>query len=136
MAELFPEDPKLHNFAARYSSETFDPTSYRPIISVAKQMRKTDPTVMQSIEQPQPHEHVNMPFVPVPAERSPRPQFLMPVTNSPKRPFVPDEIQDGPPRKLARGQVNIFQPGDDMPRPKEAYFSKELKALEVQRVSA
>jgi len=35
MAELFPEDPKLSQFALRYSGEGFNSTAIRPIISPA-----------------------------------------------------------------------------------------------------
>ncbi|UKZ76340.1 mRNA 3'-end-processing protein rna14 [Trichoderma virens FT-333] len=39
MLELFPEDPKLTTFAARYSSDKFDPIVAPVIISKAAQMR-------------------------------------------------------------------------------------------------
>ncbi|KAK5995626.1 mRNA 3'-end-processing protein RNA14 [Cladobotryum mycophilum] len=39
MAELFPEDPRLKNFTARYSSDKFDPIAAPVIISKAVQMR-------------------------------------------------------------------------------------------------
>ncbi|KUJ10730.1 Suf-domain-containing protein [Mollisia scopiformis] len=102
MAEVFPEDPKLLRFASRYNSEGFDPTAVRLIISPSTQMRPK--TLMQSIEgQPSmPHSPVYMPE----ASRSPRP-VPMPLhaTNSPKRPFPVEELENelNPPRKLARG---------------------------------
>ena len=48
MAELFPEDPKLLRFSERYSSDTFSPADYQPVISSSQVQPK--PVVMQSIE--------------------------------------------------------------------------------------
>jgi cleavage stimulation factor subunit 3 len=102
MAEVFPDDPKLLRFASRYSSEGFDPTAVRLIISPTTQMRPK--ALMQSIEQ-QP----SMPQSPIypfaaEASRSPRPMMLQ-ATNSPKRPFPIEELENelNAPRKLARG---------------------------------
>lgn len=100
MAELFPEDPKLSQFAHRYSGDGFDPTAIRPVISPAYQQRPKGSNVMQSIEQPQPVQDSPMPVY----ENSPRPQYLQ-TTNSPKRPFPEDFENDlNRPRKLARGE--------------------------------
>jgi cleavage stimulation factor subunit 3 len=99
MAELYPEDPKLLQFSKRFSDEGFDPTAARPIISPSAQMQPKR-TLMQSIEQP------SIPVSPRPQyqEASPRPQYLQ-TTNSPKRPFQPDDENDfNRPRKLARGE--------------------------------
>ncbi|KAI0005761.1 hypothetical protein F4779DRAFT_597688 [Xylariaceae sp. FL0662B] len=100
MAELFPEDPKVAHFAARFSTDKFNPVTARVIISPAKQMRPK--TVMQSVEQPS----TSLRSSPRPAaqnERSPGPQFV-PAVPSPKRPFQGDDQDDmNPPRKLARG---------------------------------
>lgn len=111
MSELWPEDPKLSRFSARFSSEGFDPTAVRLVISPPTQMRPKLPQVMQSIEQqPSIPEH-NSPRPQYVQEASPRPQpppqFLQPASiNSPKRPF-PIEDSDNElnrPRKLARGE--------------------------------
>lgn len=103
MAEVFPEDPKLLRFASRFSSEGFDPTAVRLIISPTTQMRPK--ALMQSIErQPSmPHSPPVYPFA-AEASRSPRPMMLQ-ATNSPKRPFPVDELENelNAPRKLARG---------------------------------
>lgn len=99
MSESFPEDPALSHFAARFSSDRFNPIAARVIISPAAQMRPKH--VMQSVEQltgsirGSPHPSVLV-------DRSPRPQFLQ-TTNSPKRPFPGDEQDDNPPRKFVRG---------------------------------
>lgn len=99
MAELFPEDPKLHQFASRYSTDDFNPTSIRPVISPAFQRRPKN-TVMQSIEQVPMIRESSRPAYDI----SPRPQYLQ-TTNSPKRPFPDDfESELNPPRKLARGE--------------------------------
>ncbi|KAF8860681.1 hypothetical protein BDZ45DRAFT_587955 [Acephala macrosclerotiorum] len=102
MAEVFPEDPKLLRFASRYSSEGFDPTAVRLIVSPTSQMRPK--ALMQSIEQ-QPSMH-NSPVPQFAAEpsRSPRPTLLQ-ATNSPKRPFPAEDLDNelNFPRKLARG---------------------------------
>jgi len=103
MAELYSEDPKLLQFSKRYSDDNFDPTAFRPIVSPTAQMQPKN-TLMQSIEQP------SMPHSPRPAyqqEPSPRPQYLqtnVTQTNSPKRPFQPEEDEYNRPRKLARGE--------------------------------
>lgn len=103
MAEVFPEDPKLLRFASRFSSEGFDPTAVRLIISPTTQMRPK--ALMQSIErQPSmPHSPPVYPFA-AEASRSPRPMMLQ-ATNSPKRPFPVEELADelSAPRKVARG---------------------------------
>jgi len=101
MSELFPEDPKLSLFAARYKSDSFDPTSYLLIISPS-QLRKRDANVMQSIEVV-PDNFAGPQYIQNP---SPRPQYLLPTTNSPKRPFPMEDAQDdlNRPRKLLRGQ--------------------------------
>lgn len=104
MAEIFPEDPKLLRFSSRYSSEGFDPTAVRLIVSRSTQMRPK--ALMQSIEGQLSMPH--SPVVPFMAEvsRSPRPMPMsLQATNSPKRPFPVDELENelNPPRKLARG---------------------------------
>ncbi|KAI1504063.1 hypothetical protein F5X99DRAFT_373356 [Biscogniauxia marginata] len=101
MAELFPEESGVAHFAARFSTDRFNPITARVIISPAQQMRPK--TVLQSVERPSPS--IRSSPQPVPQiERSPRPQFLPVNTNSPKRPFQADDQDDyNPPRKLARG---------------------------------
>ncbi|KAH8592293.1 hypothetical protein B0O99DRAFT_663245 [Bisporella sp. PMI_857] len=106
MAELFPDDPKLLRFSERFTSEGFDPTAFRPIISKFQKLPKN--TVMQSIEpaQSSPSNPYINPYVQNP---SPRPQYLEPVaTNSPKRPLPQsfEQLQDDltRPRKIARGE--------------------------------
>ncbi|KAI9745993.1 MAG: mRNA 3'-end-processing protein rna14 [Claussenomyces sp. TS43310] len=110
MADLFPEDPKLLRFASRYSSDGFDPTAVRPIISPATQMRPK--AIMQSIEQPgsvqgsprPQYRQENSPRPQYRPEPSPRPQYLQ-TNNSPKRPFGEDSDNESVrPRKLARGE--------------------------------
>ncbi|KAI4596998.1 mRNA 3'-end-processing protein rna14 [Pestalotiopsis sp. 9143b] len=100
MAESFPEDPSLTHFAARFSSEGFNPIAARVIISPSAQMRPKH--IMQSVE----HVPASIRGSPHPsalADRSPRPQFL-PAVNSPKRPFQADDNDElNPPRKVARG---------------------------------
>ena len=100
MAELYPEDPKLLHFSKRYSDEGFDPTAVRPIVSPAAQMQPKR-MIMQSIEQPTSVQDSPRPQY---QEPSPRPLYLQ-STNSPKRPFQPEEDSDfNRPRKLARGE--------------------------------
>ncbi|CAG8972390.1 hypothetical protein HYALB_00007143 [Hymenoscyphus albidus] len=107
MAEVFPTDPKLQQFAARYSGEGFEPTKVRLIISPATQMRPKNLAVLPSIEQ-----HTSVQNSPRPAfaqppvqENSPRPQYLQ-TTNSPKRPFPVDDFEDmnRPQKMLRRGE--------------------------------
>lgn len=99
MAELFPDDPRLVTFSARFSTDSFDPIAARLIVSPAVQMRPK--LLMQSIEQPP-----SVPESPRPQlhqEHSPRPRFLQ-ATNSPKRPLMADEDDSLRPRKMARGE--------------------------------
>ncbi|KAK8017427.1 mRNA 3'-end-processing protein RNA14 [Apiospora rasikravindrae] len=100
MAESFPEDPSLAHFAARFSSERFNPISAPVIISPSTQMKPKGISIMPSVEQVNTSARVS-PHPSVMADRSPRQQF-MPVVNSPKRPYQPDE-DDYPPRKVQRG---------------------------------
>jgi hypothetical protein len=105
MAELYPEDPNLLQFASRYSGEGFDPTAVRPIVSPATQMRQKS-AVMPSIEQYTSVQNSPRPNF-VQQEISPRPQYLQltNTTNSPKRPFPIEDMDDlSRPRKLARGE--------------------------------
>lgn len=113
MAELFPEDPRLSYFTARYSSEKFDPVAAPIIISKAVQMRPK--LVVPTIEQ-QPASGRNSPLPPTgPAamvaarpptaqhRESPRPQYAR-ATASPKRPLgAMDDEELNPPKRLARG---------------------------------
>ncbi|KAJ9148474.1 mRNA 3'-end-processing protein rna-14 [Pleurostoma richardsiae] len=100
MAELFPEDPKLAHFNARFSADRFDPIAARIIVSPTAQLRPK--AIMPSIEQRA--SVLNSPRPSFRQQNSPRPQFL-PMTNSPKRPFPGDEPEDlNPPRKLQRGE--------------------------------
>lgn len=107
MAELFPEDPKLLRFASRYTSDNFDPTAVRPIISPEKQMRPKM-TIMDSIEQAPPVQDSPRPQFSR-EDKSPRPSFFQAIqaTHSPKRPYPPGDESDSElnrPRKLARGE--------------------------------
>ncbi|KAI5462320.1 hypothetical protein BGZ63DRAFT_354391 [Mariannaea sp. PMI_226] len=97
MAELFPEDPKLNYFIARYSSERFDPIAAPLIISKAVQMRPKQ--LVPAIEQPT---SVRNSPLPVRQEQSPRPQYVR-ATASPKRPLGIDDDELNPPKRLARG---------------------------------
>lgn len=110
MADLFPDDPKLLRFASRYTSDGFDPTAVRPIISPATQMRPK--AIMQSIEQPPTipnsprpqYRQENSPRPQYRQEASPRPTYLH-ATNSPKRPLGEESGNESDrPRKLARGE--------------------------------
>lgn len=90
MSDLFPEDPMLLHFARRFTTQGFDPTAIRPIISPATQTR---PKLLMSIETPQ-------------SGRNSPPNRFVTTTNSPKRPLPTDE-SDGEisrPRKLPRGE--------------------------------
>jgi cleavage stimulation factor subunit 3 len=96
MSDLFPEDPQLVRFSHRSSAPGFDPTAIRPIISPATQSK---PKALPSIEQPPPQ--------PPSVQNSPRPApAIVQISNSPKRPFVPDESDSeaAQPRKIPRGE--------------------------------
>ncbi|KAL2261287.1 hypothetical protein VTK26DRAFT_4478 [Humicola hyalothermophila] len=108
MAELFPEDPKLAHFNARYSTEKFDPIAARIIVSPATQLRPK--LLMPSIEQATSLQNSPRP-PPFATRASPAPQF-MPATNSPKRPFPADDFDEpNPPRKIPRNDFGEFQRG-------------------------
>ncbi|KAL7918196.1 hypothetical protein ACQKWADRAFT_304760 [Trichoderma austrokoningii] len=97
MAELFPEDPKLSIFAARYSTDKFDPVTAPVIISKATQMR---PKLAAFVTEQQPASARNS--YPPQRELSLRPQYIR-ATASPKRPLGPDDEELNPPKRLARG---------------------------------
>lgn len=90
MSDLFPEDPMLMHFARRFTTQGFDPTAIRPIISPATQAR---PKTIPSIETPDT------------AQKSPPSRYLQ-TSNSPKRPFLADESDNeaNRPRKFHRGE--------------------------------
>ena len=90
MSDLFPEDPMLVHFARRFTTQGFDPTAIRPIISPATQTR---PKTMPSIETPES------------GQKSPPSRYLQ-SSNSPKRPFLADESDNEVtrPRKFHRGE--------------------------------
>ena len=90
MSDLFPEDPMLMHFARRFTTQGFDPTAIRPIISPATQAR---PKTLPSIETPES------------AQKSPPSRYIQ-TSNSPKRPFQADESDNEltRPRKLHRGE--------------------------------
>ncbi len=105
MAEIFPEDPKLAHFTARYSTDKFDPIAARIIVSPATQLRPK--LLIPSIEQAPSLQ--NSPRPPPFSRASPTAQFL-PATNSPKRPLPADDF-DEPPRKIQRSDFGEFQRG-------------------------
>jgi len=90
MSDLFPEDPMLMHFARRFTTQGFDPTAIRPIISPATQAR---PKSIPSIETPES------------VQKSPPSRYLQ-TSNSPKRSFPADESDNEAtrPRKLHRGE--------------------------------
>lgn len=97
MAELFPDDPKLNYFVARYSSNVFDPVAAPIIISKAVQMRpkQTAPVL-------EPPMSVRNSPLPAKQEQSPRIPYIR-ATASPKRPLAADDDELNPPKRLARG---------------------------------
>lgn len=99
MAELFPEDPKLAHFKARFATANFDPIAARIIVSPSAQLRPKN--IMPSIEQ-RGGSVLNSPRPSVRQPNSPRPQFV----NSPKRPLPVEDFDDSlnPPRKMQRGE--------------------------------
>ncbi|KAG8674398.1 mRNA 3'-end-processing protein rna14 [Fusarium poae] len=100
MAELFPEDPKLKSFVARFSNETFDPIAAPIIISKTAQMRPKQ--IVPIVEQPmQPVSLRNSPM-PLRQEQNTRAQYVR-ATASPKRPLAVDDEELNPPKRLARG---------------------------------
>lgn len=89
MRELFPEDPTLDQFAHRYATPNFDPTSVRPIISPSQTRPKAAFPTEQAMSR-----HGT------PVAKYPDPS----VTNSPKRPL--DDFDDdlNRPRKFVRAE--------------------------------
>ncbi|KAK4242908.1 hypothetical protein C8A03DRAFT_39853 [Achaetomium macrosporum] len=106
MAELFPEDPKLAHFNARYSTDKFDPIAARIIVSPATQLRPK--LLIPSVEQATSLQ--NSPRPPPFASRASPASQLLPATNSPKRPLPADDF-DEPPRKIQRNDFGEFQRG-------------------------
>ena len=99
IAELFPEDPKLKYFIARYASEKFDPVAAPIIISKSVQMRPKQ--LVPTIEQP-----VSTRDSPMPLNnaQSPRQAYIPRATASPKRPLGALDDEDlNPAKRLNRG---------------------------------
>ncbi|EAW09679.1 cleavage polyadenylation factor subunit RNA14 [Aspergillus clavatus NRRL 1] len=89
MRELFPEDPALEQFAHRYSTPAFDPTTVRPIISPSQARPKMAfPTTEQ----------------PVSRHGTPTPRYPGSVTDSPKRPLEDFDDDYSRPRKFVRAE--------------------------------
>lgn len=104
MNDLFPEDPQLALFAQRFSSPTFDPTTVRPVISIKSQMKPMMLNVVPTVEEPQVAQVQESRPSP-PAVNSPRvPAALLPISNSPKRPFEDADNELAQPRKIVRGE--------------------------------
>lgn len=92
MRELFPEDPALQQFSARYRTPGFDPMSVHPIVSVT-QLQPKD-SIQPSIEMRG-------------FQGSPVQNTIDHITHisSPKRPLMlDDDDEDGRPQKIARGE--------------------------------
>jgi cleavage stimulation factor subunit 3 len=90
MASLYPEDLGLRQFASRFRSPAFDPTTVNAVVSSHQTMPKQ--SVLPSVE--------TMNY----GANSPATRIIESInTNSPKRPF-PDDFEDSQPRKLARGE--------------------------------
>lgn len=92
MRELYPEDPALLQFSARYQTPGFNPLNAQPIISSSQIVPKLG--IQQSIEIE-------------PVREPPIQAVIDQIThvNSPKRPLPPDsDDEDGRPQKIARGQ--------------------------------
>ena len=89
MRELFPEDPTLEQFAHRYSTPSFDPTTVRPIISPSQARPKAAYPVQEA-----------------PASRHDTPTRLSDVAsaNSPKRPLEDYDDDSSRPRKFIRAE--------------------------------
>lgn len=98
MRELFPEDPQLRLFAARFTNSDFDPTSVRPLISPAVQARPKALTLPTFIEQR-----------PISAQHSPRPSIASvatapQITLSPKRPLEDSDNESSRAAKIPRSE--------------------------------
>lgn len=90
MASLYPEDLGILQFASRFSSPAFDPTTINAIVSVQQTLPKQN--ILPSIET------ANY------GANSPATRIIESInTNSPKR-AIPDDFEDNQPRKLARGE--------------------------------
>ena len=89
MRELFPDDPTLNQFAHRYSTPSFDPTTVQPIISPSQ----ARPKAVYPTGEPSASRHGT------PARYSD-----VPSTNSPKRPLEDPDDDSGRPRKFIRAE--------------------------------
>jgi cleavage stimulation factor subunit 3 len=89
MRELFPDDPTLEQFSHRFSTPSFDPTTFRPIISPSQTRPKT-----------------GYPGEPVMSRHgTPTSRYQEPsVTHSPKRPLEDFDDDLSRPRKFVRGE--------------------------------
>ncbi|KAL4918544.1 hypothetical protein BDW62DRAFT_181073 [Aspergillus aurantiobrunneus] len=89
MRELFPNDPTLDQFAHRFSTPAFDPTTFRPIISPSQTRPKTAyPGTQIASRHGTPTSRLQEPSV----------------TNSPKRTLEDFDDDISRPRKFVRGE--------------------------------
>ncbi|KAI9370099.1 hypothetical protein BJX61DRAFT_544953 [Aspergillus egyptiacus] len=89
MRELFPDDPALEQFAHRFSSPSFDPTAFRPIISPSQTRPKTGYPGDQIVSR----------------HGTPTSRYQEPsVTHSPKRALEDFDDDISRPRKFVRGE--------------------------------
>ncbi|KAL5334028.1 hypothetical protein BJX70DRAFT_379336 [Aspergillus crustosus] len=89
MRELFPDDPTLEQFAHRFSAPTFDPTTFRPIISPSQTRPRN----------PYPGDQITS------RHGTPTSRYQEPsVTHSPKRPLEEFDDDISRPRKFVRGE--------------------------------
>lgn len=104
MRELFPDDPTLNQFAHRYSTPSFDPTTVQPIISPSQ----ARPKAVYPTGEPSTSRHGT------PARYSD-----VPSTNSPKRPLEDPDGDSGRPRKFIRAESPLKPvPGRRLDQPK------------------
>ncbi|OJD13844.1 hypothetical protein AJ78_05740 [Emergomyces pasteurianus Ep9510] len=105
MRELFPEDPALKQFPHRFSTPTFDPTTFQPILSPSQTKPKLSSIPMEEMQSRQDSPSARYLGVPGVAPASaPAPKTT---TQSPKRAFTLEEFDEDSsnrPRKFMRAE--------------------------------
>ncbi|EEH04738.1 mRNA 3'-end-processing protein rna14 [Histoplasma capsulatum G186AR] len=106
MRELFPEDPALKQFPHRFSTPTFDPTGFQPILSPSQTKPKLSSITPTEEEMQSRQDSPSARYLGAPgAAAGPGPPST--TTHSPKRPYVLDELDEDSsnrPRKFVRAE--------------------------------
>ncbi|ODH46933.1 hypothetical protein GX48_06970 [Paracoccidioides brasiliensis] len=103
MRELFPEDPSLKQFPHRFSTPSFEPTAFQPILSPSQTKPKQSSASMEEMGLSS-RQDQDSPSARYTGAAGASTAAAGPLSNSPKRAFPLDEFDDERPRKFVRAE--------------------------------